>query len=210
MGIDACANMQVVSATDVVAFGFWKKSNGKSLCMAFNPCSHTYAFAQVGILPSIPLSKTAPEMSVTIDVVAFSLEKQLQSTSLNKLWEGGSASPAEKQVPGHVFIQGTLSVALQLKDDLSLALEVVCKLIMDMDPGNDGAFSPFAEGSNRQTDWAFMLLRRCQARIALAQRQNPRFERLPLRHCRHVRAGEWGRLRLSVWRNYLAELGQAL
>jgi len=157
MGIDACANMQVVSATDVVAFGFWKKSNGKSLCMAFNPCSHTYAFAQVGILPSIPLSKAAPEMSVTIDVVAFSLEKQLQSTSLNKLWEGGSASPAEKQVPGHVFIQGTLSVALQLKDDLSLALEVVCKLIMDMDPGNDGAFSPFAEGSNRQTDWAFML-----------------------------------------------------
>jgi len=155
MGIDACENMEVVKNTDVAAFGYWKKADGSSFCTAFNPCDHTYALAQVGILPNIPLS-TTPQMEASVDVVAFSLEKQLHTTSFSKLWDGSSL-PAKLGVDGHAFIQGTLTLGIELHDDLSLEVSVECKMIMDMDPGNDGVFSPFAKGNKRQTDFAFML-----------------------------------------------------
>lgn len=158
-GIDACANLEVVHATDVVAFGF-VKSDASSFCAAFNPCTHTYALSQVDILPKMPFSKTSPsspEIEASIDVMAISLSKELNKTSANNLWEGGGHAPAPIGVEGHFFIQGTITISMELRDDMSLEVEVVCKMILNMDPGNDGVFSPLAKGSAKQTDWAFML-----------------------------------------------------
>jgi len=156
LGVTACKNLEVVQKSDVVAVGFLRKSDNKSFCTAFNPCEHTYAFSQVKILPEIPLSKGNPDMEATLDVVAISIGKELHTKSANYLWTG-DGEPALLEMYGHFFVQGTCTLRFAMGNDMSLEVLVVSKLMFDMDPKGDGAFSPFAKGDNRQTDWAFML-----------------------------------------------------
>merc|ERR1712061_169568 len=80
--------------------------------------------------------------------------------SANDMWNGEGSVTAERSpmsMHGHWYVQGTCEMALQFTDNFGLALQVTASLMFDMDPANDGSFSPFAKGDARQPDFAFML-----------------------------------------------------
>lgn len=120
----------IVLLQSVFAFGFQIPIVGTGFCAAMNPCRHTYAIAQtgkqqvwmyctrteesirtvlctntyvnhfIGIIPPIGLVGL---LQVTIDALGFSLNKDLQSRTLNTMWEGGEVEPGESDLIGILF-----------------------------------------------------------------------------------------------------------
>lgn len=91
-----------------MAFGFDLVFAGPlpqpGLCAAFNPCTHMYAISQTDILPEVTIAKV---LTVTLDTVAFSLNKEFSLQSANKMWDGTTISSEYLVVPGHIYIAGT-------------------------------------------------------------------------------------------------------
>jgi hypothetical protein len=83
-----------------LAFGYFDNNRKKGLCAAFNDDTLTFALAQKGFSPQpIPQIKPVPALTITLDAVAVSIEKELSKKTLNKMWDG-NALPAQLNIPG--------------------------------------------------------------------------------------------------------------
>lgn len=139
--VEACEMLDIVDA-DVLAFGF-ALDGGQELCVAFNPCTHLYAISQAGIIPSITIAKI---LTVDINAIGFSLNRELVHESVNEMWNGGEVATME--LPGHVYIAGTGSVGVKLTENIKATLVIEAELMIDADPNGDGVFQPLGDASS--------------------------------------------------------------
>ncbi|CAB9501725.1 expressed unknown protein [Seminavis robusta] len=133
-GVDACEPIDFVNVGDVLAFGIEQETSGIGFCAALNPCTHTYAIGQTGIIPDVGI---AGIIFVTLDAVGFSLTKQLGKETLNRMWDG-TGEPEEIFVDGHVAVRGTGSMGIKFSNKVSATINVDISLIIDVDPNNNG------------------------------------------------------------------------
>ena len=131
-GVEACAKLDMLSGTDMLVFGYHNNLLEQGLCVAFNDTTHTYALGQVKILPEIKIQS----LTITIDALAVSLTKQLQVTTLNKMWDG-TALPVELTLPGHFVLRGTGSMGIKVSDAVDLTLSCDTTVLVDADYANN-------------------------------------------------------------------------
>jgi len=145
---DSCSHLEFIGGHTI---GAALQYGSASLCVAVNPCTHTYGVAQYGILPSIPLFNP-PIGTFDINSIGFSLEKKLALTSGNEMFDGGFVT-----VHGHIALSGTGTIGLDLPREFGepfakLEQTVTTSLIIDLDPLNNGVVP-----QTDAVDFAFLL-----------------------------------------------------
>ncbi|CAB9530551.1 unknown protein [Seminavis robusta] len=108
------------------------RAGGIGFCAALNPCTHTYAIGQTGIIPDVGI---AGIIFVTLDAVVFSLTKQLGKETLNRMWDG-TGEPEEIFVDGHIAVRGTGSMGIKFSPKVSATVNVDLSLIIDVAPNS--------------------------------------------------------------------------
>ncbi|CAB9525845.1 Lipase (class 3) [Seminavis robusta] len=131
-GVGACEPIDFVDVGDVLAFGFENGRRGTSFCAALNPCTHTYALGQEGIIPDV---KIGGIIFVSLDAVGFSLTKQLGKHTLNRMWDG-TGEPEQIFVDGHIAVRGTGSMGIKFSPKVKATINVDLSLIIDVAPNS--------------------------------------------------------------------------
>ena len=135
-GVEACKKLDMLNDTDMLVFGYHNNHLKQGLCVAFNDDTHTYAFGQVKLLPDIKIQA----LTITINALAVSLTKQLQVTTLNKMWDG-TTFPVELTLPGHFVLRGTGSMGIKVSDSVELTLSCDTTVLVDADYANNVSIS---------------------------------------------------------------------
>lgn len=143
-GVAACQTLDFLSHADVLAFGFHVDDPGVGLCAALNPCTHTYAFAQEGILPPISIAKI---IELEIKAVGFSLGKDLNMTSLNEMWEN-DGPPKHIEMKGHVAVKGQGTLGFKASNKVKVTITIDLQLLIDADYNNNGIVQAINSGSD--------------------------------------------------------------
>lgn len=118
------------------------------LCVGINPCSHTYAIAQDGILPEVTLAKI---INLSLTSVGFSYNKDLSSETLTELWDGtvsgGKEIVENKEMDGHFVITGAANIGIDAGNAVTMVIEATAKLLVDADLNNNGIMPPMAKNA---------------------------------------------------------------
>jgi len=98
--VEACTKLDMLNDTDVWAFGYTSSHKfyddprlTSGFCAAFNPETKTYALGTSGLILKVVHAQ------FELDALAVSIEKQLTTTTLNKMWDGTS-TPEELTLQG--------------------------------------------------------------------------------------------------------------
>ncbi|KAL3909987.1 MAG: hypothetical protein SGILL_007868 [Bacillariaceae sp.] len=164
-GVSACESLDFLGDTDVLVFGY--EHTGIALCAAINPCSHTYAVGQEGVIQ--PIQIVPGLLSFTPKAIGFSLHKELQATSLNKMWDGNG--PAEQiEVNGHLILKGAGNLGFTPTSKIDVSVELDTSLLIDADVNNNGLIPPLdsADVSLDHFDYAMLLSGSTTAKVTLA------------------------------------------
>jgi hypothetical protein len=149
--VASCGPLNLLKQVDVFAFGFERdvlvdpaisKYNSTGICVAANPCEHTYAIGQRGILPPIQFP---PDLKITVDSIAFSLQKKLVARTYNKMWSGGPTD-AQIDIAGHIALTGTGVISRDVSFG-KVKIEIKARLVVDADYNNNGVISPIQDNA---------------------------------------------------------------
>lgn len=144
--VSSCEYLDYLGSSDVLGFGINYGEMG--VCVAINPCSHTYAIGQDGIIPDITIAKI---INIQLQSIGFSYSKGLSSETLTELWDGavedGKEVVEQKEVDGHFVITGAANVGLDAGSKAKLVVEVEAKMLVDADVNGNGIAPPMAKNA---------------------------------------------------------------
>lgn len=135
-GVDACGSLNFFDETEVLAFGAQVQGNG--YCVALNFETLTFGVAQTGFL-EVTLFNL---VTVTLDAIGVSINRELSLTSHNKMWDGNGAhdTAAERTFFGNFVITGTATLGIDLKGNNQIVIEATAAFLVDVDPGASSSF----------------------------------------------------------------------
>jgi len=134
-GVDACSSLDFLKESNVLAFGVQKSGvKDTSFCAAFNPFTGTVGIGQSDILP---VATVANILTLSLDSIGFSLNKDLSSTTRNKMWNN-TGEPAVIDVAGHVVVRGTGVIGFKASEKVAVGITIDATLLVDADYKNDG------------------------------------------------------------------------
>lgn len=136
-GIQACKLIDFIHPEEeVVAVGY---ENGKiGFCGAFNPCSHTYAIAQRGVLEA----KIFEIIKLSIDALGVSVDGKLEVKTKGKMWNGVDV-PAELPFSGHFALKGSGKIVTDLSSKIKMETGITTSVLLNVDPNGNGVVNPF-------------------------------------------------------------------
>jgi hypothetical protein len=205
--VASCKKLDMLNDTDVLAFGYYDSKAKKGLCGAFNDGTLTFALGQKGLLPPIKVQA----LTITIDAVAVSIQKELSKKTLNEMWDG-TADPVQLNLPGHFVLRGTGNYGIKISEAVTVAIGCDATVLVDVDYANNG-FGPV----NGAVDYALLLSGRFTPVINIKSKDknnNGKTDSINLSSVFQVDAdlynyvnGDWISLQLALSRNlYLTEL----
>lgn len=99
-----------------------------------NPFTKTIGLGQSGIIPDATI---AGILTLSLDGIGFSLDKQLRAETLNDMWDN-SGAPAPIQVPGHLVVRGSGNIGFKATEKIDVSIEIDATLLVDADYNNTG------------------------------------------------------------------------